>query len=59
MNAPISVWPEEFIMFAEREAEALGAVGPKVSEWLKAIARRAETERADMRVQKAIDYAPP
>jgi len=62
LNAPISVWPEEFIMFTEREAEGLGAVGPKVSEWLKAIARRAKTEREAVRrksVTGQLVYAPP
>ena len=59
LNAPISVWPEEFLMFAEREAEALGQVGPKVSDWLKAIAERAEKERETGRLQRSLDYAPP
>lgn len=62
-KAPISVWPEEFLVFAEIEDEIRGRAGPKVSEWLEAIGRKAEAQRKEKRAQarerKALSHAPP
>jgi len=52
LNSPISVWPEEFLIFAEIEADILGKAGPKVSLWLKAIAQRAEMQRVDAGIKR-------
>jgi len=59
-KAPISVWPEEFLIFAEMEMEVLELAGLNVSAWLKAIAQRADAERSLIQLGRNVPIlAPP